>query len=306
MTMLSASNDVDKALNANRSTKGSASRNLEVVDYRIGKSGVQNAANYDSYRFAGPANQYQQDVMASAYKRLIGPLRGKRVLDVGCGTGRGVIDFAREAALAVGSDASVDMLGFAARKCTHASVARLVASYAQHLPFRSESFDVVTSLNLLHLFDVETQQSMVAEMKRVLKPAGILVLEFTNGLNGACIGLYRRWLHTTPGTLALPWEIRSVIGSDCRIVRVYGAPLPTFWRVFWRFPRFSKGLETVGRIPPFNHLCQRVYYKIVKEDCKSSNFQSSEYSNTATHANFAPCEEGGACARKSHSDGIGE
>jgi ubiquinone/menaquinone biosynthesis C-methylase UbiE len=43
---------------------------------------------------------------------MLGSLAGKHILDVGWGTGRGVIDFVQKAGLAVGVDASLDTLHF--------------------------------------------------------------------------------------------------------------------------------------------------------------------------------------------------
>lgn len=66
------------------------------VEYRFGNKDYTNAATYGTVRYIGRANEYRQKVMADAYRRLIGPLHGKRILDEGCGTGRGVINFGRE------------------------------------------------------------------------------------------------------------------------------------------------------------------------------------------------------------------
>lgn len=66
---------------------------FEVVDYDIGKDDYRNVSNYDEKRYAGAANEYKKMVTGNAYRRLIGPLEGKKILDVGCGTGRGVADF---------------------------------------------------------------------------------------------------------------------------------------------------------------------------------------------------------------------
>ncbi len=234
----------------------------EIVEYRVGKKGYQDVRSYDTCRYAGPANQYKQKVMANAYKKLIGPLAGKRILDVGCGTGRGVIEFGCEAAFAAGSDASLDMLRLAAGKSRQGSQCTFVAAHAQGLPFLSEVFDVVTALNFLHLFTLETQREMVAEMKRVAKPRGILVLEFDNALHGLGLGLCKRWSGIERGSL--PREIGYVIGDECRVASVYGAVFPVAWRVFSHFPRVFAPLERIAYVPPFHLLSHRVYYKLVK------------------------------------------
>src|SRR5437870_13028862 len=225
---------------------------LELVEYGIGKSGYQDVASYDAARYQGRANEYKQNVMAAAYRELIGPMQGKSILDVGCGTGRGIVEFANHAAFAVGADASLDMLAAAAQKTLNRSACSLSAAYAQQLPFKSESFDVVTSLNFLHLFSLETQRLMIAEMKRVLRPSGILVLEFDNALNGLGLGLLKRWSGRERGSL--PAEIRQVIGSGCAIEQVSGAVLPVVWRMFCRYPRVFRPFEAITRWPMFNRL----------------------------------------------------
>jgi ubiquinone/menaquinone biosynthesis C-methylase UbiE len=242
-----------------------APRNLEVVDYHVGAHAHYDVAKYDAVRFVDPQKMYQQAVMANAYKRLIGPLSGKRVLDVGCGTGRGVVDFARDSKYAVGCDASLDMLNFAAQKAQNSPACGLVNSVAKALPFESEAFDVVVSLNFLHLFSLDIQRKYVAEMKRVLRPGGILVLEFTNALNGGAIGLIRRWKDTQPGVLTFPHEVPTVIGDGCCIEQVYGGPFPTIWRVAYRFPNLFQQIEKIAYFPPFKWLCQQLFYKIRKE-----------------------------------------
>jgi ubiquinone/menaquinone biosynthesis C-methylase UbiE len=246
-------------------SESSTTGHCDVVEYRVGGKAHYDVASYDRIRYVGPQNEYRQTVMANAYMWLIRPLAGKRILDVGCGTGRGVVEFARESHLAIGCDASLDMLGFAARKAKDIPSCGLIASNAGHLPFQDAAFDVVASLNFLHLFNIDTQRFLVAEMKRVLKPGGTLVLEFTNALNGAAVGLFRRWVGSQPGVLSFPHEIRSVIGENCRVVRVYGAPLPTVWRFFYRFPKLFQNVEKLGYISPFKWFCQRLYY-LVKKD----------------------------------------
>jgi ubiquinone/menaquinone biosynthesis C-methylase UbiE len=235
---------------------------LEVVQYSVGKDGFQNVAEYDEVRYKGQANEYKQRIMASTYRKLLGSLQGKRVLDVGCGTGRGVVDFATDAAFAVGVDASPDMLSFAARKAIDQKLCGFSVSYAQQLPFKSGSFDVVTSLNFLHLFTLDTQRQMIAEMQRVLRPGGVMVLEFDNAVNGLGIGLLKRWSGVERGSL--PGEIRYVLGKSCKIERVTGAVIPGIWRVCCKFPRLFVPVERITRLPLLNRLAHRLYYKLRK------------------------------------------
>jgi ubiquinone/menaquinone biosynthesis C-methylase UbiE len=247
----------------NSDLKDKATGEFDVVEYAAGKPGFQNASCYDKRRFGGRASDYKQTVMMNAIMKLIGPLEGKRVLDVGCGTGRGVVRFAQRATFAVGSDFSLDMLSHAVQKTVDNTNCAFVRSVAQQLPFPDASFDVVTALNFLHLFKVETQRAMIAEMKRVTRPGGTVVLEFDNALHGLVVGPYKRWFRDERGSL--PGEIRHAIGANCRIVKTYGAVFPIAWRVMYRFPRLFVPLERVGYFPPFNHLLHRIYCKVIPD-----------------------------------------
>ncbi len=236
---------------------------LEVVDYQVGAEGYRDVASYDQ-RYIGAPAEYRQTVMAHAYRGLIGTLKGKRVLDVGCGSGRGVVGLAPEAAFTVGCDASVDMLAVTSRKLTGQPKWGLANAYAQQLPFASNVFDVVITLNFLHLFSLKTQREMIAEMKRVTKPSGTLVLEFDNAFHGlGLVGLFKRFFRDERGTL--PWEARYVIGDDCRIVRVRSAVFPIVWRLFYRAPGIFLPLERISYAPLLNRILgHRIYYQISK------------------------------------------
>jgi ubiquinone/menaquinone biosynthesis C-methylase UbiE len=235
---------------------------LEVVRYDDTKTDYRNAASYDEVRYSKPADLYKKQVTENAYRKLIGPVRGKRILDVGCGTGRGLADFAGRARLSIGADASHEMLLRAAQKVASRPASSVVRSYAQQLPFPGDFFDVVTAFNFLHLFSLDAQRDMITEMKRVVKPEGVLVLEFDNALHGIVVGPYKRWSRKERGSM--PGEIRHIVGDDCRVTDVYGAVFPVVWRFFHRFPRVFIPFEKTAYYAPLNRIAHRVFYRLVK------------------------------------------
>jgi len=99
-----------------------------------------------------------------------------RLLDLGTGTGAFLRKLAREPArpnLAVGVDASAEML---ARVPSLPMGWSVQAADVTDLPFGDSSFDVATAAYLLHLLEPSQLAETLAEAKRVLAPAGRLVV----------------------------------------------------------------------------------------------------------------------------------
>jgi malonyl-CoA O-methyltransferase len=115
-----------------------------------------------------PHNRFME-VEQAALLELLPDLRGARVLDLACGTGR-YARIARErgASAAVGLDVSVEMLRRARGVTASVALADLAA-----LPLRSGAFDVIVcGLAVGHLPQLG---SAFLEMGRVLRRGGTLV-----------------------------------------------------------------------------------------------------------------------------------
>ena len=107
---------------------------------------------------------------------LLSPAGGERVLDVGTGTGEVLRQLARRPlrpAEVVGIDASAAML---------ARVSHLPAGWsvrvgdARRLPFGDGEFDAATVSYVLHVLADADVPVVLAELRRVLRPGGRLVL----------------------------------------------------------------------------------------------------------------------------------
>ncbi|MGC9369426.1 MAG: class I SAM-dependent methyltransferase [Paracoccaceae bacterium] len=105
----------------------------------------------------------------------IGPARGLRVLDVGCGDGVLATRLAQDGARVSGLDASSEMIAAAQRRAKAAGVEiDLVEGDASNIPFSAERFDRVVSVATLCF--VDDPHRPITEMVRVLKPGGRLIL----------------------------------------------------------------------------------------------------------------------------------
>lgn len=105
----------------------------------------------------------------------IGPVRGLRILDVGCGDGVLATRLAQDGARVTGLDASTEMIAAARRRAKARGVeVDLVEGDAGGLPFPAGHFDCVVSVATLCF--VDDPRPTVGDMVRVLKPGGRLIL----------------------------------------------------------------------------------------------------------------------------------
>jgi SAM-dependent methyltransferase len=125
-----------------------------------------------------------------AFARL-GDVRGRNVLDWGCGHGTTAVVLARRGAIVTACDLSAGYIAEARARARANGVAiRCLAADAQRLPFAGESFDAVWGHAILHHLDVPLA---ARELWRILRPGGVAVLcEPWNG--NPLLRLARRWL----------------------------------------------------------------------------------------------------------------
>ena len=145
----------------------------------------------DIERFDRWATTYDRTPGQSFFRRIhhqvgdavvAGGSRPRRLLDLGCGTGRLLEDLRRrlpEAEL-VGVDPSEGMLAVARRRLAGEPGVRLEVATAARLPLPDASVDVVTTTMSFHHW--EAQDASLREVARVLAPGGRLLIADVLGI----------------------------------------------------------------------------------------------------------------------------
>ncbi len=123
------------------------------------------AAIYDETRGLAPR------AMARVLAVLVDQLQGKRVLEVGVGTGRYAVPLQKSGIRVVGVDISRKMVEFGLAK----GLRDVVFADAARLPFVSESFDVATTNHVLHL--IPDWRDVLTEIARVTRETYFTVIE---------------------------------------------------------------------------------------------------------------------------------
>jgi ubiquinone/menaquinone biosynthesis C-methylase UbiE len=140
------------------------------------KSDADNKAYYDDF------SEWYERERGRGYHRMLDDLElricaplatGRRVLEAGCGTGLILGRLAQHADSAWGVDLSPGMVRLAKQRGLN-----VVLGSVTDLPFADESFDLVCSFKVLA--HVPNIGRAIAELARVTKPGGQMVLEFYN------------------------------------------------------------------------------------------------------------------------------
>jgi ubiquinone/menaquinone biosynthesis C-methylase UbiE len=104
---------------------------------------------------------------------------GRRMLDLGCGTGTLALMARRRHpdAAVVGLDGDPTILAIARRKARQAGVSvQFDEGMAYALPYEDGAFDAVVSTLAFHHLTADQQERTLAEVQRVLRPGGRLVI----------------------------------------------------------------------------------------------------------------------------------
>jgi SAM-dependent methyltransferase len=126
---------------------------------------------------AGSADtvQFGPDLPNEADLRLCGDLKGRRVLDIGCGAGENAVAMARQGAHVIAIDVSTAQLALG-RRLAEASEVRVEWHHgdAADLAFlRADSIDLALAAGMIH--EIEDLDRLFRQVQRVLRPGAAFV-----------------------------------------------------------------------------------------------------------------------------------
>ena len=143
-----------------------------------------------------------RELAATAIRRYS---KGKSLslLDAGCGTGGQLARLMGEDR--IGRVAGLDFSMGAVRMAAARGLGGLLRGSTMTLPFRNNTFDVVTSIDVLYIKGVDDRLAM-SEMRRVLKLGGLIVLnlpafEILRGRHDAAVHTRHRYRKSEVGGL---------------------------------------------------------------------------------------------------------
>src|SRR5713101_6491299 len=122
-----------------------------------------------------------------------------RILDCGCGTGANLERLGQ-----FGRVYGCDLSETGLRLAREAGRSGLVRATVAAAPFPSESFDLVTSFDVLYSLGPSDERAAVAEMYRLLRPGGFAIVNVAamNSLTGAHSVLSRERRRYSRGSLS--------------------------------------------------------------------------------------------------------
>jgi len=156
-----------------------------VADHDL-EEALRGFANHDYRDRFWPTRRYEDQCDRIALRAFLPP-RGGRLIEIGAGFGRlageysGYADVVLFDPSAVMLDAARDQIGDDPRFT-------VMQGHAAELPFPDGSFDAVVCIRVIH--HLSDPRPAIVEFARVLRPGGVLVLEYANKRNLKMIAGY--------------------------------------------------------------------------------------------------------------------
>lgn len=163
-----------------------------MTNQSAGSKGAESAPglvnNYDA--FAASYSTENDNSLANAYYErpamlnLLGPITGRNILDIGCGSGSLTAEMLERGAAVTGIDTSIAMVELAEKRVGD-EASLIQADLTDPLPFGNATFDDAVASLVLHY--LEDWEPALREIRRVLRPGGRLFVSIDHPIVGYTI-----------------------------------------------------------------------------------------------------------------------
>jgi len=215
--------------------------------------------------------------------------KNEEVLEVGCGVGTDLVEYARNGSIVSGVDLGEDQvnltkLNFELRNLSYKEIQR---ADAENLPFENESFDLVFSFGVLH--HTSNTQKAIDEVHRVLKPDGqAIIMLYARGwkhylkrcfIHGILLG---KWFKYRFNWQKVYNEVSEVNGSSPKTGVYTKKQVGNMFRSFKEVKIKKKRLGEFFDYPPyrtfiFPKFIKRVFYFFGFENLLGENWLIKVY-----------------------------
>jgi len=162
------------------------------------------ARTFDEKRFSGPIGELIAGTQARVLANMIGRIHERDILDVGTGTGRAALLFARGGAHVTAVDASEEMLAVARQRAAEQKVrVRFKLGDVHALAFPDREFDVVVCLRLL--MHAPDWRRSIAELCRVAER--LVIVDYPSARSVAALEVALRRLTHAMGRRTEPYRV---------------------------------------------------------------------------------------------------
>jgi ubiquinone/menaquinone biosynthesis C-methylase UbiE len=240
-------------------------------EHRHKREYTKQAETYDVSRFSDRKGrlyvQHTSDLLAHLVKSFVPAAHQSLVLDVATGTGRAALALAPSQGSVIGIDVAEAMVRVASEKAQRLGLEniRFLAGSALRLPFKDGTFDAIVCLRFFHFVPRPAWVIIIQEMFRVLKPNGVLILEFLNPFYGVGIRFCRRLFSTSTRSPVYLWPFQLChICPGVKLRRVVGTYLPLVQLLSHISVELALTTLKLSRRWPFSHIASQKWYVLAK------------------------------------------
>jgi len=162
--------------------------------------------------------------------RRLGDLKGKRVLDAGCGDGKVLSELVDRGCEVYGRDMSAKAVAFARLLVPEANVG---ICDLRSLDFQDSFFDSIILFSVLEHIPIADMQKVLAELSRVTKPGGRIAVMVPSSLVPVIPKHYKHFDRNDLAEILQPYfEVVTIIGHHRKSL-VYSIAARIFDNSFW-------------------------------------------------------------------------